>query len=156
MTTITARATGRSLVSDDLFTRLTRRIVEDEGIDQQFAERIMDQALVFLKACAENHRTRLAPSKSVDIGWHVFVLHTRDYADFCERVAGRFIHHIPTDDETSRGQVARDTLVRTVRAIQSTGFAVDAELWPDVAGKLSARCSPCHNGCADDPPPEYR
>lgn len=41
----------------------------------------------------------IGPSELVDIGWHTFILYTVDYAAFCERIAGRFIHHVPNDDE---------------------------------------------------------
>lgn len=54
----------------------------------------MDQALAFLIACANTPRP-LAPSAEVDLGWHTFLLYTNEYADFCERIAGRFIHHRP-------------------------------------------------------------
>ncbi|MEV6906663.1 hypothetical protein [Amycolatopsis sp. NPDC051071] len=72
-----------------------------------------DQALAFLAACARNTGTRLAPSDPVGIGWHTFVLHTRDYADFCARIAGRFLHHVPTSDGDPKasGEAAYATLV---------------------------------------------
>ncbi|MFI6797220.1 glycine-rich domain-containing protein [Streptosporangium canum] len=62
------------------------------------AEQIMKQALSFLAACAARPYARLAPSELVDIGWHTFILYTREYAEFCEQVAGRFINHAPDDD----------------------------------------------------------
>jgi hypothetical protein len=97
----------------------------------------------------------MAPSELVDIGWHTFILHTREYAVFCERVAGEFLHHVPTDqnDPAAHGERARATLVRTVRAIERAGFAVDVALWPAAIDKCTVTCSPCHNGCSDDPPP---
>lgn len=45
--------TGRTLVSDQLFRTLTHRIVSDDSISPKLADRIMDQALAFLAACAE-------------------------------------------------------------------------------------------------------
>ncbi len=35
------------------------------------------------------------PSVAVDDMWHELVLHTRDYAAFCETAFGRFLHHTP-------------------------------------------------------------
>lgn len=32
---------------------------------------------------------------AVDELWHTFVIFTRDYAAFCDKVAGQFLHHIP-------------------------------------------------------------
>jgi hypothetical protein len=36
-------------------------------------------------------------SALVDEAWHIFVLHTREYADFGQRYFGRYLHHVPTD-----------------------------------------------------------
>jgi hypothetical protein len=32
----------------------------------------------------------------IDEYWHIFVLHTKDYADFCENYLGTFVHHFPS------------------------------------------------------------
>jgi hypothetical protein len=37
----------------------------------------------------------LTPSKLLDEFWHQHVLDSRNYASFCTRTAGRFLHHIP-------------------------------------------------------------
>ncbi|WP_027930098.1 glycine-rich domain-containing protein [Amycolatopsis thermoflava] len=142
--------TGRSLVEPALFEQLVNRIVAEHDLERGVAERIMEQALAFLAACARNTGDPLAPSELVDIGWHTFVLHTRDYAAFCERIAGRFLHHVPTADHdpAASGDTARGTVARTVGAIEAAGFTLDSELWPQAAG-----CTGCHNGCHDDPPP---
>lgn len=138
---------GRSLIDEALFERLVKRITKDEGISRNFAERIMDQALAFLGACAQNPGAPLAPSTFVDISWHTFVLFTRDYREFCERVAGRFIDHVPTDDGDPgvHGKAAHSRLVRTIGTIGAAGFIVDGDLW--MSG--SSKCTQCHNGCTD-------
>jgi hypothetical protein len=102
-TTITA---PRELVSASMFDRLTRRVMVDHGTDQTAAEQVTDQALAFLQACALDPAAGLAPSAGVDKGWHAFILHTADYAEFCQRVAGRFIHHLPAEPG-DRGQRRR-------------------------------------------------
>lgn len=38
--------------------------------------------------------------------WHTFLLFTREYADFCDHVAGRFLHHMPGVNQNDR-QVAK-------------------------------------------------
>lgn len=60
------------------------------------AERAADEAEAFLRAAADSP-TPLRPSPIADVGWHAFLLHTREYAAFCDREFGRFIHHIPGD-----------------------------------------------------------
>lgn len=50
-TTVTpAVATGRSLVSTDLFVRLSARVADEASVSSAEAETITDQMLVFLKA----------------------------------------------------------------------------------------------------------
>jgi hypothetical protein len=83
----------------------------------------MDQALAFLGACARRHNQPLAPNELVDIGWHTFILYTRGYAQFCDQITGRFLHHTPADeyDPTASGPAARATLARTMTAIEAAG-----------------------------------
>ncbi|MBN6038708.1 hypothetical protein [Amycolatopsis sp. 195334CR] len=152
---LTRFATGRVLVPATLFDRLASRIVAEEQLSRDLAERIVEQALAFLAACARNTGAPLGPSELVDIGWHTFILHTRDYADFCDRIAGRFLHHVPTEDgdPAATGEAAHTTLMRAVAAIERAGYAVDPELWPAAGGKCNVDCSQCKNGCSDDPPP---
>jgi hypothetical protein len=147
--TTDAQRTGRSLIADDLFQRLTDRIVQAEGFDRDLAERILDQALAFLLACAANVGPPLAPSELVDIGWHTFLLDTSEYAAFCDRIAGRFLHHVPTDSQPT-GESPSDVFTRTVTAMHTLGFRLDDALWPPTA---LGSCTGCHNGCHDDPPP---
>ena len=35
------------------------------------------------------------PSKLVDVAWHEMILRTREYAGFCRRAFGEFLHHTP-------------------------------------------------------------
>jgi len=37
--------------------------------------------------------------KEMDDMWHTFLLFTMDYADYCEKYFGEFIHHMPTTDD---------------------------------------------------------
>lgn len=124
--------TGRDLIDPALFDRLCRRLVLDYECDEARAARILDQSLAFLAACANAERP-LAPSPEVDLGWHTFLLYTKEYAAFCERVAGRFIHHMPDDDPAA--PLAAEPPSVTAGAIGALGFKVDLELWA-VPGRL--------------------
>jgi hypothetical protein len=157
---------GRSLVDPELFARLSSRIVTDYGMRRLAAERIMDQTLAFLGTCAVS-TALLSPSAIVDIGWHTFILHTRDYREFCDRVAGRFIEHVPTDDTNGRcqqcngcqdepppsgdGKAHTSALNAscTALAVAEAGFVVDDLLWAS-----TGQCSQCKDGCHNDPPPD--
>lgn len=33
--------------------------------------------------------------KPIDQMWHIFLLYTQDYMDFCQQYFGRYLHHLP-------------------------------------------------------------
>ncbi len=138
----------QELISPRMLSRLTRRVMADHGMEQPAAERIMDQALAFLYTCALNPGVGLAPSDEVDKGWHAFILHTADYAEFCQRVAGRFIHHLPAEPgaDSDGGAAIHATLF----AMRAAGLPVDEGLWP-AAADCNSNCHQCHAGCHDSP-----
>ncbi|MFJ8475633.1 glycine-rich domain-containing protein [Kitasatospora sp. NPDC094011] len=118
---------GRALVDEALFGRLAHRVAHDRAMEQQFAERVVDQALAFLATCAANPAARLAPSRLVDHGWHAFLAYTREYAGFCDRVAGRFLHHNPEDGDRP---VKGTSVAATMAALTEVGYQVDASCGP--------------------------
>src|ERR1035437_1456754 len=91
-------ASYRELISPELFSRLVERIVKDEDVSRLLAEEVMEGALGFLKLSADYPGNGFVPSKLIDIGWHTFILYTRSYAEFCDRIAGHFLHHEPNDN----------------------------------------------------------
>ncbi|UPT41757.1 MULTISPECIES: hypothetical protein [Streptomyces] len=138
-----------TLIAPEVMERLAARITKDHpDTELATARRIIGQAAAFLAASAALPGAELSPSKAVDVGWHTWILHTVDYAEFCERVAGRFIHHVPTPDaETGEGSDAARQ--RTLDAITVAGYRIDHDLWPDAA--KMGDCSQCHAGCSDSP-----
>jgi hypothetical protein len=58
--------------------------------------RVEAAAQQWFRLAARSPRVKLSmPSVIVDDMWHEFVLHTREYAEFCEAAFGRFLHHEP-------------------------------------------------------------
>jgi hypothetical protein len=138
----------RKLIEPDLFDRLTAGIPREHNHPHQYAERIMEQALAFLYACAHNPGAGLTPSPEVDLGWHAFILDTHTYGEFCQRVAGRFLHHNPEEPGGDKAAfVAR--LGDSIQAMRALGLTVDTPLW-----LADAECSQCYAGCVDDPSSE--
>ncbi|WP_436761135.1 glycine-rich domain-containing protein [Streptosporangium sp. V21-05] len=144
-------ATPRALITHALFTRLTARIAIDHPEHAHQADVIMEQALAFLATCAANPGAGLGPSDTVDIGWHTFLMYTREYAEFCQRVAGRFIHHAPDDVPGEPGP--RGGLAATIEAMEAAGYRVDPAVWPTSAdcSNGGGKCNQCHAGCYDSP-----
>jgi hypothetical protein len=137
----------RDLVSPVLFDKLTFRIMTDHALERDTAERVVAQSLAFLVACALRPNDHLSPSKMVDVGWHAFILHTVDYAEFCDRVAGRFIHHHPTGPGEADGEQQAATAITVMHAV---GLYVDTTIWNTVAD-CTSDCHQCHAGCHDSP-----
>jgi hypothetical protein len=136
-----------TLVDPEVIDRLIRRVTTDHpDVDRATARRIVGQAAAFIAASGQQPGQSLSPSELVDYGWHAFILHTVDYAEFCQRVVGHFEHHVPTGegDQTPGGAAAARE--RTVAAIGTAGYTVDAELW-----RSTADCNQCHAGCHDSP-----
>lgn len=137
---------NKPFIDQKLWDRLVNRIAKSEGIEILLARRILNEALGFLRLCALEPNRFHSPSPLVDIGWHAFILYTHEYAEFCEKLAGRFIHHTPNDEGEDRSST------RTVSAMRTNGIAVDEMLWvgePDCGGR------PCTNGdCTSGGPPK--
>ncbi len=128
----------KNLISPTLWERMCGKIVRDEGVDRSVAERIINESLAFLLMCAKNPAEPQVPSAMVDIGWHTFILYTKEYADFCAQHAGSFIHHTPSDEPGVH--YPKGGARRTMEAMQLNGFIVDEMLWAS-AGDCSAYCS---------------
>ncbi|WP_254709060.1 glycine-rich domain-containing protein [Streptomyces lunaelactis] len=140
----TDQATGRRLVDAGLFERLVTFLEFEEEMDRPQAERVMDQALAFIDMAGHRTDVPLSPSRKVDPGWHAFILHSHEYADFCHRRFGAFLHHNPL-----KGQRLRDgaAIKRTVRAIEEMGYVVDHELWGTAAECNAPSCCGDGDGC---------
>ena len=138
---------NRHLVPRRLWTLLVDRIIKEWKVSPPLADRVLDQAIGFLRLCAARPGETYSPSTLVDIGWHVFIIHTKAYAAFCEALAGRFIHHTPYNEDevdisgadcgpcgpchnNEKGlPVGVNQLSRTVAAMRELGIPVDEALW---------------------------
>ncbi|MCQ4082228.1 hypothetical protein NGB36_16845 [Streptomyces sp. RB6PN25] len=133
--TINDLRTGRSLVSDELFSSIVHFVVVHSGETQQRAERITDQAVAFLATVAVSTEP-MVPSDDVDKGLHAFILHTANYAAFCDKHAGRMLHHNPAPGGPGRSETA----VRAAAlALKTARFQVFDDLWT-VNGASVAQC----------------
>jgi hypothetical protein len=82
---------------------VVRRYAKEQHASPQEAEEVFRETLKWLYLCARGIRADVGCAMTVEIGqldemWHTFLLFTRDYADFCERYFGFFLHHIPVEE----------------------------------------------------------
>lgn len=67
--------------------------------------------LLWVKHISESrgHSFGIDPAlRILDEMWHVFVLHTREYSAYCQRVYGRYLHHAPTDKAREVARLRRN------------------------------------------------
>lgn len=79
---------------------VVRMIEKKMEVNETLAEELFRDVKKFLLLAAHTD-SELAPPLIVDKAWHVFILFTKEYAEFCEHFLGRFIHHVPTEEEGS-------------------------------------------------------
>lgn len=107
----------------------------------------------WFRLAARRPKTKLSmPSVVVDDMWHDLVLHTRDYAAFCQAAFGRFLHHVPESAMSSPAAATNRSagLLATLQlAREDEGcdpqqlpllFRVDKELGVDGGRRYLADC----------------
>ena len=136
----TAAKDPRKLVTPEVFSTVSTYVARHQEVTLAYAERMVAQMLVWMRAVADNPSARLAMDETVDPAWHAFMLHSQEYAAFCDRLFGRYLHHVPPVDGTSHTDVEID---RTLPALRATGYQVDTEFW--VGAKPCCPPDPCVN-----------
>lgn len=92
-----------SLIDQEDFSSVQRKVKEQkarEGFvvdDAYLAEGILALKQYYAVALLDP-KNKHAVSATIDPFWHAHILHTREYAHFCDAVFGQFIHHEPLDE----------------------------------------------------------
>lgn len=101
----------------------------------------LTEVLRFLDLCADAGRA-LTPSPRVDDAWHEFVLCTRQYAAYCDRHFGRFVHHDPGGSDEDNRRQFRETL----HAYGKRFGQPDVAWWGKAAEQIpTADCGGCQS-----------
>ncbi|WP_333767746.1 glycine-rich domain-containing protein [Streptomyces sp. IBSBF 2435] len=131
----------RALLAPGDFADVTATVLDNNpGMDTATAGRIVTEALAFVATAARHPGAPIAPSRTVDEGWHALLLHTAVYARLCDRL-GVFVHHYPERPDTARQ--GADVLARTMVLIRSDGHTPDPELWTTPVDNRIPVAAPC-------------
>lgn len=71
-------------------TAVRRRVIQETGWSDHFAQAVEKEYLAFLLADKETEPTSL-----VEVYWHMHILDTQSYREDCQELRGGFIDHIP-------------------------------------------------------------
>jgi hypothetical protein len=94
-----------------------RRYCREQHVAQEAGEECFREMLKWLYLCyrysidEQPHIFVCSMTPEIlqlDEMWHCFVLHTRDYAEFCDKYFGFFLHHEPGDDADSKAENPTD------------------------------------------------
>jgi hypothetical protein len=84
------------------------------------------------------------PSRLVDMYWHLAILHSKEYGEFCRQVIGKYMGHAPTTEE-SKTEVEAVTLTTRSRFAWLFGTSLVTNLL-----RCNASCSGgyCTSNCS--------
>ena len=122
--------------------RVIARYVEDNGGTYEEAEEVYEAMLQYLAVAAITKGKR-TPSKVIDEMWHAFILHMKDYRDFCEAHLRQIIYHDPAEDDNGYKfyPIAR-------RCAQALFGELSERAWPEDHVRYE-RCISCCNAPAN-------
>ncbi|WP_131738401.1 hypothetical protein [Actinomadura roseirufa] len=111
-----------------LFVDLAGYIARHQEVTLAYAQQMLRQALIWLAATRETLGRRVGMTDAVDPAWHAFLLHSREYREFCDIFFGGYLDHVPP----APGQaMTAQEIAGTLPALRGTlyGRAVREEFW---------------------------
>jgi hypothetical protein len=117
------------------YSNVAKKVQEEFGIsltDRYISEGIENLKRYYVVALLDPTNQH-AVSEVVDPFWHVHVLFTKEYTEFCQSVYGQYIHHAPLDRE-NEGMVnhLKQLYNYTVNIYHEMFHQVDSSWWPDL------------------------
>ena len=99
----------------------------------------------YLALCALNPARVLGMAGPVDDLWHTFICFTKEYAKFCQQIAGRFIHHAPTTVAKRKNGEGQNEYATFVNAYQERFGELPKHIWPipSPTGLFTSSCDGC-------------
>lgn len=132
------------------FAPLVQRYAKEYGLNQEESQEHIDEMCRFL-CLAGSTRSSYSMMGPVDHAWHTFILFTKMYSDFCNEIAGKYIHHNPGEILTG----TRDSYVggyNNLLADYERAFGTNPppHIWPQITATaaddiscISCNCETC-------------
>lgn len=115
-------------------------LIADSGIGAAI-DRFKD--FIFLNAIGYSKLNM--PIKEIDIVWHTFLLFTAEYADFCDRYVGRFVHHEPVTSRSRGNSVGEQDLIEIYEKV----FGENLSTTETDNNAAPCKCQSCRAQIAD-------
>lgn len=89
--------------------RIVEKVSVEFNVDIETAEELFRETIKFLwifvkypQDCGQKYHVGGAGISILDDVWHIFILHTKEYSDFCEQFFGQYLHHWPSNQQESK------------------------------------------------------
>lgn len=125
------------------FGKVRTRVLKDGAVSVEEVDDAIAEFRRFLALICLGNSGLAMMSGAVDEIWHAFILHTRDYAEFCQQVRGRFIHHQPASEGSPVPDSSKNAFIDAYRAT----FGAIPMIWGKAADCDYAKCD--FAGCAN-------
>jgi len=98
--------------------RVVNGFLRKYRMPRRSAEQIYDDMLrwMWLVSTAKQPLPVIDPMVVIDEMWHQFILHTREYKEFCRDYLGRFIEHDPETLPAPKSRKAREAMLAELEA----------------------------------------
>ncbi len=138
MQELITRAATLQLNDPDAALNFTARLQREQyGWSRGFAERVTREYTRFLILAALSDR-QVTPSEAVDQAWHLHIVYTESYHEWCEALFGRYLHHGPTKGGKSEGERFEGQYEHTLALYERTFCEVaPSDIWPGVKERFA-------------------
>ena len=131
---------------------IVERYAEDSQIPIDVAKEHEIELKRFLALCAINPQKSYGMAGIIDEIWHTFIFFTKEYFDFCFKVNGNYIHHVP---EKKNGEPNPAPYLEMLKDYERFfGVKPPAHIWFDITANnargnaCGSSCSRCGHGCS--------
>lgn len=145
-------------VKDFEMHKIVKRYSREFSADLETSYKLADELKKWLVLCSAKDNPNYQLIGPVDDMWHIFLLYTKEYADF-SRVIGSYIHHVPHDPDAVEATLNNKPLADEINAIVENGynsFLQDYktifkempadEFWPEFSNPYGMRDDPSSGG----------
>jgi uncharacterized protein (TIGR04222 family) len=116
----------------------SRRLARENRWSPAFTARVIDEYRCFLVLLGSAQHP-VTPSDAVDQAWHLHLLHSRHYRQFCQQAFGRMAHHGPSRGGSSQRAKYEADYQRTLETYEQTfGREPPPDIWPPVAKRFDS------------------
>lgn len=112
------------------FDDILKRYSKDYDINLEIAKEHEKELKRFLALAAIHPQRIYGMAGDVDKLWHTFLLFTKQYLQFSEEVAGRFLHHVPVGSKDDKEGDENAYLQMLSDYEEAFGEEAPGHIWP--------------------------